>query len=634
MAEYPGNAISTATQSVPRTDSRIAVAHFDEHLPLRDTLAHEPPHPLSGSNACVQDAMIPKTIPTVNKLSTSMWSMFLLFCLLLSGSWSAGAQEPARIEHSEKEPENWLTFYGNYQAWSYSPLAQITRKNVDQLVPAWAFPTGLSPSWVPRWGLEAAPLVMDGVLYLEGPQNNIYAIDAATGEATWTYVFKVPERPFTSNRGARGLAMGYGMIYMGTQDNRVIAVDAKTGKEVWNTEVQSVYECGCGITSPPLLVKDKVIAGVTGGDRKARGYLSAFDAKTGKLVWRFYPVPEPGEPGSETWTGDSWKFGGGSTWLTGSFDSALNLVYWGVGNPSSDFYGEDRQGDNLYTDSLIALDADTGKLKWYFQETPHDLWDFDSQPEPMLIDADLNGRKRKLAVHSSKNGFVYVYDRETGQYISSFPYLDMVNWTKGLDKDGRPVDPLAPGVVNDFLFCPGGGGGRSFNHSAYSPRTGWWYTSAFESCSTMKPGKMDVEQGDLFMGGTMIEVANPKTVPHISAFDPLTGKKEWSFPTTYFNVSSLLATAGDLIFGGDLMGHAFALDARTGEKLWSFNTGARIAAPPVSFAVNGRQYIAISTGGGSGTETFVPRIWPESKAHYPQAASTLFVFALPERSKK
>jgi glucose dehydrogenase len=304
MAKYPGNAMRTATQSVPPADPRIAVAHFRKYLSLRDASADEPPHPPNHSIDCLRDPMIPKTIPVANKLSTSIWSMLLLVCLLSSGPRSARAQEPAQIEHSEKEPQNWLTFYGNYQAWSYSSLSQITRKNVGQLVPSWAFPTGLSPSWVPRWGLEAAPLVMDGVLYLEGPQNNIYAIDAATGEAIWTYVFKVPERPFTSNRGARGLAMGYGMIYMGTQDNRVIAVNAKTGKEVWNTEVQSVYECGCGITSPVLLVKDKVVAGVTGGDRKARGYLSAFDAKTGKLVWRFYPVPEPGEPRSETFTGD------------------------------------------------------------------------------------------------------------------------------------------------------------------------------------------------------------------------------------------------------------------------------------------------------------------------------------------
>jgi len=562
-------------------------------------------------------------------------SSLFLVCLALAGAGLARGQEPtpSRIIQSEKEPQNWMTFYGNYGAWSYSRLDQINRKNVSELVPVWAFPTGAPPNDFPRWGLEAAPLVMDGVLYLEGPQNNVYAADAATGRPLWTYAYKLPTVPFPSSRGARGLAMGYGMIYMGTQDNHVVAIDAKTGDEVWNVEVQNVLECGCNITSPPLVVKDKVIAGGTGGDRAHRGYLSAFDAKTGKLLWRFYTVPGPGEPGNETWTGDSWKLGGGATWLTGSYDPELNLIYWGVGNPSSDFYGDDRKGTNLYTGSLVALDADTGKLKWYFQETPHDLYDYDSQPEPVLIDADMNGRKRKLVVHASKNGFVYVLDRETGQYISSFPYLEDINWTKGLDKNGRPTETVIPDANKDFLFCPGANGGRSFNHSAYSPRTGLWYTTSFEICAHFKPEKMDVKEGDQFMGGTMNEVANPKVPPHISAFDPLTGKRQWSFQTKYFNLSSLLATGGDLIFGGDLEGYAFALDARTGEKVWSFNTGGRIASPPVSYSVNGRQYVAVSSGGGSVTENFVPRIWPESKGHLPQATATLFVFALPEKKK-
>jgi len=557
-------------------------------------------------------------------------------CMALTGVTPAGAQEPTpeRIAHADKEPQNWMTFYGNYAAWSYSRLDQINRKTVSDLVPVWAFPTGAPTAAIPRWGLEAAPLVMDGTLYLVGPTNNIFAIDAATGRPLWTYNYMLPTETFPGNRGVRGLAMANGVIYMGTQDNHVVAVEAKTGEEVWNVEVESVYQCGCTITSPPIVVKDKVVAGVTGGDRAHRGYLSAFDAKTGKLAWRFYTIPEPGEAGSETWPADdTWKLGGGSTWLTGSYDPDLNLVYWGIGNASSDFYGDDRKGTNLYTASLVALDADTGKLKWYFQETPHDLWDFDSQPEPVLIDATLNGTKRKLVVHSSKNGFVYVLDRETGQYISSFPYLDEINWTTGLDKDGKPMGIHAPDANEEFLFCPGAGGGRSFNHSAYSPRTGLWYTTAFEICAYFKPAKMEPKPGAPYMGGTMTEIKNPKIDPHISAFDPLTGKKQWSIPTKYFNLSSLLATAGDLVFGGDLEGYAFALDAKTGEKVWSFNTGGRIASPPVAYSVNGREYIAITSGGGSVTETFVPRIWPESHGHLPQPAATLFVFALPEKKK-
>jgi alcohol dehydrogenase (cytochrome c) len=560
-------------------------------------------------------------------------SCIVVLCMTLAAAIGAAAQEPTpdRISHADKEPQNWMTFYGNYAAWSYSRLDQINRKTVSELLPAWAFPTGAPTEVIPRWGLEAAPLVMDGILYLQGPQNSVFAVDAATGRPLWNYGYKLPA--YNGTRGARGLAMGHGMIYEGTQDNHVVALDAKTGKEVWNTEVESVAECSCNISSPPIVVKNMVVTGVTGGDRAHRGYLSAFDATTGKLAWRFYTIPAPGDPGSETWKGDTWKLGGGSTWLTGSYDPDLNMIYWGIGNASSDFYGEDRPGSNLYTASLVALDADSGKLKWYFQETPHDLYDFDSQPEPVLIDATVNGAKRKLVVHSSKNGFVYVLDRETGQYLSSFPYLDEINWTKGLDKDGKPTGVRVPNADDNFLFCPGAGGGRSFNHSAYSPRTGLWYTTAFEICATFKPAKMEVKEGDQFMGGTMAEVKNPKIDPHISAFDPLTGKKVWTFETKYFNLSSLLATAGDLIFGGDLEGNAFALDARTGEKVWSFNTGGRIASPPVTYSVNGRQFIAISTGGGSVTETFVPRIWPESVGHLPQPASTLFVFALPEKKK-
>ena len=543
------------------------------------------------------------------------------------------AQEPtaARIEASEKEPQNWLTYYGNYGAWSYSRLDQITRANVKQLVPVWAFPTGFPPSSIPRWGLEAAPLVMGGVLYLVGPQNHVFALDAATGQFRWSYLYKLPEGNFAGERGARGLAMGQGKIFMGTQDNHVVALDLKTGKEVWKVEVENVFDCGCGITSSPLFVKDKVIVGVTGGESAHRGYLSAFDAATGKLAWRFYTIPAPGEPGSQTWPGDSWKFGGGSTWLTGSYDPELNLLFWGVGNPSSDFYGEDRAGLNLYTDSLVALNPDTGKLQWYFQETPHDTWDFDSAPEPVLIDVDQNGQKHRIIVHSSKNGFTYVYDRKTGQLISSFPYLEYINWTKGLDKDGKPTGTIIPGAEKGYRFCPGVAGGRSFNHSTYSPRTGWWYTVAFEMCSDLQPEKKEVQEGDFWMGGRTIDMPNPKVQPHISAFDPLTGKKQWGFPTKFVNVASLLGTAGDLIFSGDVEGFAFALDAKTGEKLWSFNTGARIASAPISYSVNGRQYVAIATGGGSFNENVVTKIWPEAEGHVGQSASTLFVFALPEK---
>src|SRR6201998_1470884 len=363
--------------------------------------------------------------------------LYISFC----SEPSVAAQEPTsnRNEHAEKEPENWLTFYGNYRAWSYSPLDQISRANVKQLVPVWAFPTG------GQNGLEAAPLVVDGVLYIENHQNHVFAVDATTGRPLWEYPYQSSRKadPSQPALGTRGLAIGYGLVYMGTKDNHVVDIDTKSGKEVWNVEVPDTTQC-CGITGAPLLVKDKVITGIVDGELAHRGYLSAFDAKTGKMVWRFYTIPAPGELGSETWPGDSWKTGGGSTWFTGSYDPELNLIYWGIGNPSSDFFGEHRKGSNLYTDSLVALDADTGKLKWYFQETPHDLWDFDSNPEPVLIDVNQNGQTRKLVLHPTKGGYAYLLDRQTGKLVKAFAYAQDINWSSGLDKDGKPLNPVLP----------------------------------------------------------------------------------------------------------------------------------------------------------------------------------------------
>src|ERR1700739_326760 len=553
----------------------------------------------------------------------------VLLCISYCGTPAVAAQQPTadRVKHADKEPQNCLTFFVNYRAWSYSPLAQITRDNVKQLVPVWAFPTG------GQNGLQAAPLVVDGVLYIENHQNHAFAVDAATGRPLWNYAYQSSRKANPSQQavGTRGLAVGYGLVYMATRDKRLVAIDAKTGHEAWNVQVPDTTEC-CGITGAPLLVKDKVITGIVDGEFAHRGYLTAFDAKTGKMAWRFNTIPAPGEPGSETWPGESWKTGGGSTWFTGSYDPELNLIYWGIGNPSSDLFGEHRKGSNLYTDSLVALDADTGKLKWYFQETPHDLWDFDSNPEPVLIDASQNGQPRKLVLHSTKGGYAYVLDRQTGKLVKAFAYAQDINWSSGLDKDGKPLNPVLPAKGSSVVFCPGTLGARNFNHSAYSPRTGLWYTNDFEICDRLEPEDSDVKDGDRYFGGTFGSwQLSTKGKPNISAFDPLTGERKWAFATNYPNASSLLATAGDLIFAGDLEGYAFALDAKSGEKLWSFNTGGKVASPPVSFSVNGRQNIAISTGGGSIVERFVPDVYPEAKGHLPADASTLFVFALPPK---
>ncbi|MBZ5641726.1 MAG: PQQ-binding-like beta-propeller repeat protein [Acidobacteriia bacterium] len=546
-----------------------------------------------------------------------------LLCVILGAAGAARAQDATttRIEHADKEPQNWLTFYGNYKGWSYSPLNQITRENVKRIAPVWTFAAGFPTGTAGlRPGLEATPLVVDGVLFLEGMQNNVYAIDAATGRTLWTYEYKWPEVKTFSIRGARGLAYGDGRIYMGTQDNHLVALDAKTGAEVWNIHIEENSECECRITEAPLYVKGKVFIGNAGSGYQAlRGHINAYDAKSGALVWHFEVIPAPGEPGAETWAGaedNYWKTGGGGTWFTGTYDAEMNLLYYGTGDPTP-IDGKLRPGPNLYTASLLALDVDTGKMKWFFQETPHDLYDYDSAAEPIIVDMDVAGHKRQVIIHPTKNGFTYVYDRETGKFLHSFPYSSP-NWNKGIDEKGNPIDPIVPKDQKDYLVCPSiHTGGRGIQHSAYSPRTGLWYTSDFELCS------------HFINGGDKGDELNPKVPPNISAYDPATGKKQWTFNTRYYNMSSLLATAGDLIIGGDLDGDVFALDARTGQKLWSFNTGGRIASAAVSYSVNGRQYIAIGSGGGSETEGRLSKYYPN--ANILQPASTLFVFALPEK---
>lgn len=575
-------------------------------------------------------------MPQLIKKRSPIFALLCLLCLCHQTFAARRAQpgvdlQPERIARADSEPQNWLTYGGNYGAWRHSQLAQINSQNVKKLVPVWSFPTGEL-----RGGLNATPLVADGIMYLVGPHNRVFAINAATGEKLWSYFYQLPKDfsvPYTP--GTRGIALAYGMVYLGTLDNHLVAIDAKTGREVWDVEIQDVRQCGCNVTSAPLVVKDKVIVGGTGGETAHRGYLTAFDAKTGKLLWRFYTIPAKGEPGSETWAEESWRYGGGPTWLTGSYDPELNLLYWGVGNPSSDFYGEGRRGDNLYTNSIVALDPDTGKLKWYFQEIPHDLYDFDSSYECVLVNARKDGVERKLLVHPNKGGFTWVVDRETGKFVSGYPFIDTLTWMKGLDAAGKPTGLLPVPPDKQTYVCPSVCGGRSWNHSSFSPRTGLWYNVGWEFCGIIKPEKLEVIEGQgLFGGGA--DIIPPKGVKpygHIDAYDPATGERKWRYDTKYANLSSLLTTAGDLLFAGDVEGNAFALDARSGEKLWSFNTGGGISGSPVSYAVNGRQYVAVPSGMGSLIGGVVPIIWPEAKGRLPEGASTLFVFALPEENK-
>lgn len=531
-----------------------------------------------------------------------------------------------RLINSDREPQNWLSYGGNYSAHRYSSLDQINRGNVGQLTPAWMFPTGEL-----RGGLNATPLVADGVMYLMGPMNRVFALDAVKGTILWRYHYKLPEISIPYQAGSRGLAIGHGRVYFGTVDNHVVALDAKTGREIWEVEVEDVRQCGCNITSAPLIVRDKVIVGGTGGEHAHRGYINAFDAKTGRHLWRFYTIPAPGEPGAETWDPRMLKYGGAPAWLVGSYDPELNLLYWGIGNPSSDFYDALRPGDNLYSNSIVALDPDTGRLKWHYQEVPHDMYDFDSAYECVLIDYEKGGRKQKLLVHANKGGYTWVLDRATGKYVNAYPHVDELTWLKGVDANGRPVgmQPVPPD--KETFVCPSAAGGRNWDHSSYSPRTRLWYNIGWEICNIIRPEKMEPKEGQPLFGGSMTFVA-PRGKPaygHINGFDPLTGERKWRYQTRYMNVASLLSTGGDLIFTGDVMGEVFALDATNGKKLWGFNAGASVTGSPITYSVNGRQYVAVPTGMGSLVGGLTTLIWPESGGSFPERASTLVVFALP-----
>jgi alcohol dehydrogenase (cytochrome c) len=540
--------------------------------------------------------------------------------------WVAFAFALSALAQDGSTGGDWPQHMGTYRAWRHSSLQQIDSGNVKKLAPVWVFQTGDYEG-----GLQSTPIVLDGVMYVSTSRNRVFALDAATGREIWRYVYPLP-RSFQTFYGPwnRGVAVSGDKVFLGTLDNHMVAIDRKTGREVWRTNVEDSNQCGCNITAAPLVVKDKVITGVTGGDSAHRGYVTAFDVNTGRLAWRFWTIPGPGEPGHETWAGDSWKYGGGSSWMTGSYDAELNLVYWSIGNPAADFYGGSRKGANLYTDSVVALDADTGKLKWYNQQIPHDVWDFDTAYENILLDLPVNGVARKLLLNVNKSGFTWVLDRVTGKFVTAYPIVKHFNWIKGVSETGELMGRNEPEVGKKKTLCPSIGGGRSWNQAAYSPATQWLYTTAIEWCQEVMAQPEKPQEGKVFFGGVFENRHPPgeKAYGHLDAIDPVTGKVQWSYRYKYPLLASVLSTAGGLIFTGDPEGFFFALDAKTGEKLWSFSTGSGNRGSSVTYAVRGRQYVATPTGFGSALAGLLPQLWPETENF--RGGSSVFVFALPE----
>jgi alcohol dehydrogenase (cytochrome c) len=519
---------------------------------------------------------------------------------------------------------DWPSYGGTRSALRYSALDQINTSNVKTLAPAWIFQTGDYEN-----GLQATPIVIDGVIYLSTSNAWVFALDGSSGRVIWEYHFTLG-KGLGYGKQNRGVAVGNGHVFLGTADNHMVALDQKTGAEQWRVNVEDSRQCGCNITGAPLVVNDIVVAGVTGGDSAHRGYLTAFDVKTGRMRWRFYTIPAPGEPGHETWPGDSWRLGGGSTWMTGSYDPELNLLYWGVGNASSDLNSIKRRGDNLYTASIIALDPETGKLKWHYQEVPQDVWDYDAAFELYLVDLPVKGRTRQVVMQANKTGYVWMLDRATGEFLKAWPFARNINWVTGITEDGKLVGRLEPELGTSKLVCPSAIGAKSWNQGAYSPRTGWLYLPVQEVCNDLVARDEEVSEGKDFIGGSWVMKPPPgaKQEGYVAAYDPLTGERKWTFPVTTWIMASVLATAGDLVFTGDPEGDFFALDARTGTRLWTFQTGAGHRGSAVTYAIGGRQYIATPTGWGSIIAGAQQALWPDAPTARP--GSALVVFALPE----
>ncbi|MXZ71274.1 MAG: PQQ-dependent dehydrogenase, methanol/ethanol family [Acidobacteria bacterium] len=512
-----------------------------------------------------------------------------------------------RLLNAADEPHNWLTYSGNYEAQRHTTLDQITPANVDRLELQWVFQARSLQVF------QTTPLVVDGMMYLTEAPNTVYAVDAEHGRVFWRYEYTPsPESRPCCGRVNRGVAILGDTLFMGTIDAQLIAIDRISGQPIWQTAVERP-EAGYALTLAPLIVKDKVIVSVAGGEFGIRGFISAYDVETGEEVWKFYTIPGPGEPGHETWGGDSWRYGGASAWITGSYDPDVDLIYWGIGNPGPDWNPAQRPGDNLYSDSVVALDPDTGELDWYFQFTPNDPYDYDSVQVPVLVDFPAqDGSTLKLMLFGNRNGFFYVLNRENGQFINGQPFIEL-NWAEGLDDNGRPIFiPQEPGATT----YPGVQGGTNWYSPSYSPSTRLFYMSVWEGYgSVFEAEEAEYVEGRVFLGGRPAPPIPGGALPNLArghintwteeagsgavmAIDPATGEQRWKYEMTDVTSSGVLTTATDVLFTGNREGYFHALDARTGDLLWMRSLGGMIANGPISYAIDGRQYVAVASGNG------------------------------------
>jgi alcohol dehydrogenase (cytochrome c) len=535
--------------------------------------------------------------------------LLLAAAMCVPAVWSGHAQQITadRLFQPDREPQNWLMHNGSYSSQHHSLLTQVMPSNVANLEMKWMLQDEVLGAW------QSSPVVVDGIMYVTQRPNDVMAVDARTGRVFWQFRWTPsPDARVCCGANNRGVAILGDTLFMGTLDARLIAIDAKNGQALWNIAVADV-KLAYSITMAPLVVKDKVIVGVGGGEYGIRGFIAAYEAKTGKEVWRFYTIPGPGEPGHDSWSGESWKYGSASVWVTGSYDPVLNLTYWGVGNPGPDWNATQRPGDNLYSDSVVALDADTGALKWHFQFTPNDGYDYDSVQVPVLADASWQGRPAKLMLWANRNGYFYVLDRQSGKFLLGQPFVK-VNWSSGLDANGRPIPTPQPAGSPTY---PGNQGGTNWYPPSYSPRTGLFYVTAWENYATIyRQEEATYQPGRNFSGGGFTVLTPVPGAPVIGlgrrssinnwtnevgngaiiAIDPQTGRARWKFAQFDVSEAGILTTASDLLFSGSRDGYFQALDARTGTLLWRASLGGNIVMAPVTYQVGGKQFISVIAG--------------------------------------
>jgi len=497
----------------------------------------------------------------------------------------------ADIAAGLKDPTRWLTFSGDYSGQRHSPLRQITPRNVRRLVPQWTFQSG---TYARGRGFETTPLALDGVLYVTGSNNYAWALDGRTGRPFWEYHRTLP--PDLTYGASAPVNRGFGILgdrlFMVTLDAHLLAFDRRSGVVLWDVTLAD-YRVGYSATLAPLVVDDKVIIGISGGEYATRGFVDAYDPATGNRIWRLYTVPAAGEPGGETWPNvESAARGGGGTWMTGSYDPELGLLYWGTGNPNPNFHGADRRGDNLYTASLLAIEAATGKLRWHYQFTPHDTHDWDSNHVPVLVTLPWQGRDRQVVMVANRNGFFYVLDRATGELLLAKPFT-ATTWAREIGADGRPI------VLNEDGSdgcLPDAWGSTNFNPPSYDPRLRLFFVSARETCASFHAQAPQYVPGQNTVGG-VVWADRDRAFGALRAIDVITGKMKWEFRYPQSNLAGVMSTASGLVFSGDQEGNFIAFDAASGQELWHYQTGTSIwGAAAMTYMLDGRQQVLISSG--------------------------------------